>query len=431
MRAASLVRSIGGFGLIATNTVAQGDTREVGLDPLPDRGLTIHRAVSSEPWPGGAHLEMATVWASRREWAGVVTLDGLRVAGITPALVPRSRVEGAAKRLHTASGMSFKGSGLMGMGFVLSRDEADRLIADDARNAQVIRPYLNGDDLNQRPDGSPSRWVIDFRDWPEAKAREFAGPFERVERLVRPERAKNVERRRREIWWRFDRPVTDLYRSIHGFERCIAITRHSKAVQPMFVPGGIVMSEALVAFAFDDDAHFGLLSSGFHSLWAVANASTMRTDIRYTPTDCFETFVRPELSLTIGRIGGELNTCRSASMLDRSEGLTTTYNRVHDPDEHSDDIVRLREIHVGLDYAVRDAYGWTDLDLGHDFHATKFGTRYTFAPLPRQEVLDRLLELNHERYAEEVRQGLHGKPKSKGKRKVATPGAMTFGLDDV
>ena len=118
-------------------------------------------------------------------------------------------------------------------------------------------------------------------------------------------------------------------------------------------------------------------------------------------------------------------------MLDRQEGLTKTYNRVHDPDEHADDIARLREIHVELDYAVRDAYGWTDLDLGHDFHDTKFGTRFTLAPGPRQEVLDRLLELNHARYAEEVAQGLHGKPKAKGKRKAAPAGSMAMELDGV
>ena len=107
----------------------------------------------------------------------------------------------------------------------------------------------------------------------------------------------------------------------------------------------------------------------------------MRTDIRYTPTDCFETFAQPELTDAVGILGGELNEHRSALMLDRQEGLTKTYNRVHDPDEHADDIARLRELHVELDYAVRDAYGWTDLDLGHGFHETKFGTRFTFAPV--------------------------------------------------
>ena len=118
-------------------------------------------------------------------------------------------------------------------------------------------------------------------------------------------------------------------------------------------------------------------------------------------------------------------------MLDREEGLTKTYNRVHDPDEQAGDVVRLRELHVELDLAVRDAYGWADLDLGHGFHETKFGTRFTFAPGPRQEVLDRLLALNHTRYAEEVSQGLHGNPKAKGKRKATPAGSMAMELDGV
>ncbi len=148
----------------------------------------------------------------------------------------------------------------------------------------------------------------------------------------------------------------------------------------------------------------------------------------YAPTDCFETFVQPDLTPAIGELGGRLNEHRSAVMLDRQEGLTTTYNRVHDPNETADDIVDLREIHVALDHAVRDAYGWTDLELGHGFHPTKFGTRFSFAPVPRLEVLDRLMELNHERYAEEVRQGLHGKPKTKRRHK-ATAG-LSFDVGD-
>lgn len=156
----------------------------------------------------------------------------------------------------------------------------------------------------------------------------------------------------------------------------------------------------------------------------------MRTDINYSPSDCFETLVQPNLGPQVATLGHQLNAHRSALMLDRQEGLTKTYNRVHDPDEQSNDIILLREIHAELDYAVRDAYGWTDLDLGHGFHETKFGTRFTFAPVPRQEILDRLLELNHERYAQEVVQGLHGKPKGK-KGKAAPTGHMSMELGDV
>ena len=93
----------------------------------------------------------------------------------------------------------------------------------------------------------------------------------------------------------------------------------------------------------------------------------------------------------------------------RQEGLTKTYNRFHNPKESADDIQRLRELHVEMDRAVAHAYGWVDLDLGHGFHETKQGIRFTICEAARREVLDRLLALNHERYAEEVEQGLHDK----------------------
>ncbi len=429
LRAAGLLRRHGDFGLIATNTLAQGDTREVGLDRLIEGGMTVFRAIASEPWPGGANLEMAGVWARRGQWNGRFMLDHAEAPAITSGLVMRSRVDGSPRRLGGTGKHSFIGSFVNGMGFVLAPSEADAMLATNSRNAKVVRRYLVGEDLNQRPDASPSRWVIDFRDWDEAAAREYSEPFDHVERLVRPERAKVNRDSHRKRWWQFGDIRLQLYAAIAPLDRCIAITLVSKVVQPMFVPTGIVYAHALGVFAYDDSAHFGLLSSGFHWWWSVTRASTMRTDIRYTPTDCFETFVQPSLTSQIGDLGGTLNTHRSALMFDRQEGLTTTYNRVHDPDEHADDIVRLRELHVELDHAVRDAYGWTDLDLGHDFHETKFGTRFTLAPLPRQEVLDLLLELNHERYAEEVKQGLHAKKKAK--RKPQAPEALTLELDGV
>jgi len=89
------------------------------------------------------------------------------------------------------------------------------------------------------------------------------------------------------------------------------------------------------------------------------------------------------------------------------------------PDETSADIQKLRQLHVEMDLAVAAAYGRMDLDLGHDFHQTKQGLRYTISEAARREVLARLLKLNHERYAEEVRQGLHAKKKAgKGRGKM-------------
>lgn len=108
-------------------------------------------------------------------------------------------------------------------------------------------------------------------------------------------------------------------------------------------------------------------------------------------------------------------------MQSRQEGLTKTYNRFHNPEETAADIQKLRELHVEMDYAVATAYDWTDLDLGHGFHETKQGLRHTISELARREVLDRLLQLNHQRYAEEVAAGLHDKGKKtkvSGKKKA-------------
>jgi hypothetical protein len=140
----------------------------------------------------------------------------------------------------------------------------------------------------------------------------------------------------------------------------------------------------------------------------------------YTPTRNFETFPLPLDIRGLEDIGEQYYAHRQGIMQSRQEGLTKTYNRFHNPDESVEDIARLRELHVEMDRAVADAYGWGDLDLGHGFHETKQGVRHTISEEARREVLDRLLLLNHERYEEEVKQGLHDKKKKKAKPKKRT-----------
>ncbi len=401
LRAADALRPDGVAGLLATNTLGQGDTREVCLDALASTGITFIRANASEPWPGGASLEVTHLWLRRGDWATPAVLDGQPVRAIGPSLRPSSRVTGTPQPLMTGTKRSYVGCFVNGAGFVLTPEEASELLTFDPKNAQVVRPYLNGEDLNSRPDASPSRWVIDFRDWSLEEAERYPACIAIVRERVMPVRAKVNRAAHREYWWRFGDTRMALRREISGIERAIVLTSVSKVVQPMFAPTSTVFSHMLVVFAYDDDAHFGLLSSGFHWSWATARASTLETRVRYTPSDCFDTFVQPDLSAEIAELGKSLEGYRRPLMIERNEGLTQTYNRVHSAGEQSTDIRRLRAIHVDLDYAVRDAYGWTDLDLAHDFHETRYGTRYGFEGTVRQEILDRLLELNQQRYAEE------------------------------
>jgi hypothetical protein len=429
LRGAELVRTGGSIAFLATNTIAQGDTREVGLDWLTAHGWSIPRAVKSRPWPGGANLEIAQVWLHSGSWDGAATLDNQPVRGINSALESSSRVGGQAHRLVANRGKSFQGSNVLGLGFMLEPDEAQALIDRDPRNAGVLFPYVNGEDLNSRPDQSASRWVISFFDWLLEKAELYPDCLAIVREKVKPERDRNTySAQARKNWWQYERARAELYGAIAGMQRVLVIAQTGKTLQPVLASNGQVFSHMLVVFSYDDTAHFGLLASAFHYWWTIARASTLETRIRYTPTDCFETFPQPQATDAVSRAGGALDAHRRQLMLDRWEGLTATYNRVHNPKEEAADIAELRRLHVELDHAVAAAYGWEDLELDHDFWETRQGTRFTIGPDARVELLDRLLELNHARYDEEVRMGLHAKQSAvsgrRGHRITASSDAM-------
>ena len=139
----------------------------------------------------------------------------------------------------------------------------------------------------------------------------------------------------------------------------------------------------------------------------------MRTDTRYTPSDVFETFPQPAYCTAVSSAGEALDSYRSKLMLEHELGLTDVYNLVHNPDVRSDGrILGLRDLHVELDLAVRDAYNF-ELELGHGFHDVRGqGARFTFSPRASDEVLGLLLELNRKRYEAEIAAGLH-KPRKK------------------
>jgi hypothetical protein len=334
------------------------------------------------------------------QWRGSVVLDGLGVTRIEATLDPQSRVSGKPRVLVENARHGFQGSNLNGIGFVISQEEAQELLSADSRNSEVIAPFLNGEDLNSSPTQNASRWVINFRDWPLERAETYPGPLAIVWARVKPQRDKLDDRKRRvrENWWKYEVLAPSLYGAISSLDRAIAVALTSRTLMPAFVATDFVYSHALGVFAYDDDPHLGILDSSFHWWWVVTYGSTMRTDVRYTIRDCFETFPQPNA------VGGlhaarRLDVTRRGIMTDRNEGLTALYRRVHAADESAEDIVSLRQLHEELDDAVAHTYGWTELDLAHGLYETPQGIRYTIAPGARVEVMDRLLELNHERSA--------------------------------
>ena len=290
---------------------------------MVDAGFTITRAIQSRSWPGiSTNLEYAAVWGTREQVG-----EGVRASRTTS--MPRGsrrssnqagRVEGRPIRLAENTGIAFQGCIVLDMGFVVDPPEAQEWIEKNPRNAEVLFPYLNGEDLNSRPDCSASRWVIDFNDRAIESARDYLQPFQRVQQLVKPERDGNKRAVRRERWWQFAERAAGLRKAIASLDDVLVMALVSKAVMPQRVPTAQVFSHRLAVFASDSDAYLAILTSSPHWLWAVTYSSTLESRVNYSPSDCFLTFPRPQPTDELDHIGRVLDEERREMMLRRELG---------------------------------------------------------------------------------------------------------------
>lgn len=187
-------------------------------------------------------------------------------------------------------------------------------------------------------------------------------------------------------------------------KRVMLVPQTGKALLPVLRDVGPVFGQSLTVIPRFSLSLFSTISSSLHQCWIVTWGCGMKGDPRYTPSDVFETFPLPEENDLLDAIGRELDESRGEIMVRRELGLTALYNLVNDQgvlSESDPDVAKMRDIHRRLDEAVMAAYGWDDVPLCHGFHEYRKMVRWTVCPEARSEILDRLLELNHERYAAE------------------------------
>ncbi|WP_217140445.1 Eco57I restriction-modification methylase domain-containing protein [Streptomyces sp. AC627_RSS907] len=424
-------------GIIATKTISEGKTREVGLDQAAMNGWSVYRAIKSLPWPGTASIEVALIWLSAtmdsREKA---YLADDRVEAITPLLTPRTRTFGNPFALVANEARSFQGVILTGIGFVIETTRAHELISQNPRNKDVLFPYLNGDDLNSRADRSASRWVINFGERSLSEAASYPEVLAIAEREVKPTRLLSKSKTNREYWWRYEKTRPAMLDAISGLQRVLVIGQTSSTQLAALVPNRYTFDQKLVVFPTDSYAELAYRSSEFQYWWTVEHGPKRTADLVYTPTTCCAPLPVPELDDNLSRLGRELE----ALQLRTGLALTPLSQRIHSRDAADADVVALRNVHRSIDEAVLYSYGW-NIDLQYSFHETRRGLRYTMSSAAQTEILDRLLELNHARYKEEVEKGLHTpeakrrraaarKARAKARAAARTPSAAPEDFDD-
>lgn len=427
-RSFDLLRMDGTLGLIATNTIGQGDTRSTGLRWICQHGGEIFAAAKRVKWPGLAAVVVSVVHLSKGAIRRHRLLNNLQVEAISAFLFHRGAHDDPARLLGNAE-KSFQGSIVLGMGFTF--DDTDkkgvasslaamqRLIAKDPHNQEVIFPYIGGEEVNDHPTHAHHRYVIDFFNRSLAEAERWPDLIAIVRERVKPERDGQSRKALRDRWWQYAEKRPGLVAAVAGRKRVLAISRVGQHAAFAILPTGSVFSDSLIVFPLESHSAFCALQSRPHEIWARFFGSSLEDRLRYTPSDCFETFPfleSWETHPTLDAAGKAYYEFRAALMVRNDEGLTKTYNRFHDPDERDREIQHLRELHDTMDRAVLDAYGWSDIQtdceflLDYEIDEEEWGSkkkpyRYRWPDEVRDEVLARLLELNAQRAHEEERAG--------------------------
>lgn len=466
LRAFSLIRIGGVFGLIASNSIAEGDTRQTGIEKMLLNGAVVISTHPNMQWPGTAAVYISPVVINKesasKKWHGSRTIDGRVVESISSFL--SDQPEWSLQRLIRNANQSYQGTLVRGRGFIITKEVAAALIRKDSRNKQVLLPYVTGDDINQSVNQDGTRFVINFYDWPlsrgldtdwgklsiSAKSQQIksgfvsnnypfpvASDYPHVLDLLKqgiladnPHALSDVER---PLWWQFWCPRSELYHilgrgksfSLHPEwwkgdtheERVCILTRVSKTLAFANVPNESIFADTTIVFTRNDQTTFTILSSCFHLVFAWKYSSRMKTDLRYAPNDCYKTFPFPLSPLPqLESLGEQFDAHRRKIMQARQIGLTALYNLFHNPGEKDAELEEMRRLQREIDIAVRDSYGWQDIDLEHDFHEVGYlpandNVRYMISEPARIEILKRLAALNRQRWEEEEAAGLHKKGK--------------------
>lgn len=378
-------------GLVGTNTIRQNYSREGGLDHVIENGGTIIEAVSTMVWPGDAvvHVSIAN-WlkgaqdgSKRLSWQEGDARDSPwndAMLDRIPASLSASFDVTSAKalRVNANSGACYQGQTHGHDGFMLSDSEARAMCAAERMNAEVLFPYLIGEELLSVQGGGPTRWVIDFHPREQLDARHYELPFRRVKKLVLPDReaaaaaesARNAELDQAEgkkgnrhhenflrRWWHLSYPRGELIAKLGGLDRYIACSRVTKRPIFEFVSSAIRPSDVVMVFPLEDDYSFGILQSGVHWAWFNERCSTMKRDWRYTSNTVFDSFPWPQAPTAkqvaaVATAGVELRKVRRALATRHKLSLRALYTSMDAPGQHP-----LKEAQAALDAAVRAAYG--------------------------------------------------------------------------
>lgn len=383
----------GRAGLVGTTSIRQGDSRSATLDYIAAHDGHIYDAVSSQPWTGDAQVKVSIVnWAKgidptpKTLWVA----DGkkkLRLDYIPGSLSPELDLMQATRlEVNKFPKRCFQGQTPGSPGFYFEPDAAQALVDRDPKSAEVLFPFLIGDELNT--DGQPTRFILDIPAKNAVQAQRWTAAYEHLKNTVLPLRQARAEKeaesnkalleaqpnarpnqhhkRFLDQWWRHSWRRDDMLTTLEPLSRYIALSRvavESRQSVYEFVATSIRPGDRLQVFALDDDYSFGILHSTHHRLWFEGTGSRQGEAVTYALRKTWETFPWPQAPTEESVIGvvDAVEALLDFRADQARDGVApeSLYDTLREPGKNP-----LRELHERLDAAVSTAYGFAaDDDL--------------------------------------------------------------------
>lgn len=454
-----IIRKSGFISLITTDAITSGDTLKGSLEFIHQSDGEFVYAIKTMPWPGVAATNISLFSIEKGISNRIKFINKDQVDGITPRLESGENylspfTLNKSKSLKTSLGIKTYGDA-----FIIDSETKRELSNSLSEKSRLIFKWIDGDFLNNSPDLDTNSFVINVNTLSINELKNYSKIYEYLNQKVRPEREKLGNERSwdvkfKEIWWHHADKRVEFFNSLN--DKFFIFSRAAKYLNFSLVSSDIQFSDNIVGINESIEV-VTVLQSSFHSEWAWSlSKKTGGSTIRYSTTSCLETF--PLCSFdesnkhAILKAGTDFFIKRTQYMVSTNLGLTKLYNHIHSKsinlsknnekdklvvdlklhlektpntisfDEAVKGIIKLRELHKEMDESVLQAYGWHQddpkwgkaIELRHDFYEVDYlpendRVRYTIHSESRKEVLKRLLQLNHERYEEEIKQGLHKK----------------------
>lgn len=418
LRSFNLLRHNATLGLIAADSIAEGDSAIVSLKQILNLGGEIYRAKTKEPWAGKASVITSRIHIYKGRWFSVNILDGESVDSISHQLKNDSELQ--VYKLKGNNSIASLGSYILGDGFILTEDEASRLLKDK-KYKNVILPYLDGNDINSNMNYSPSRWVINFWDWSIEESMQYREAFDIIEHNVRDFRADKKRKSYREYWWHYAEKSPATYFSIgrgdnfnkkpkgyiekEEFKRVLVNARVSKFFAPVFVNPRVVFHEKVVVFPTQEYADYSFWNSTLPELWVRRQSGSLGLTLTISVSKCFVSLSKPKdysESEKLNRLGRELEIIRIKVMENLKLSHTNYLNEVNDQLCDAPLIESYRRLLMEIDEEVLRLYGWDDIELQHGFYDERYGNStvkmFTIPSDVKEELIRRLTVLNNMEY---------------------------------